>query len=90
MASRATVYNALRDLTRAGLVGELVSEGPAALFEARIHPHHHFVCDECGSLDDIEWFEIPDQTRKIAIGGRAVRSYDVTFHGTCERCLKGA
>lgn len=86
LASRATVYNTLRDLTRAGLVRELASEGKAALFDAVIHPHHHFVCDRCGALEDIEWFEIPDRPRRAALGDRAVRSYEVTFHGTCGRC----
>lgn len=90
LVSRATVYNTLRDLTRAGLVRELASEGKAALFDAIIHPHHHFVCDRCGALEDIEWFEIPDRSRKAAMGDRAVRSYEVTFHGICGRCTKSA
>jgi Fur family peroxide stress response transcriptional regulator len=21
--------------------------------------HHHFVCDRCGGIEDIDWFEIP-------------------------------
>lgn len=88
LVSRATVYNTLRDLSRAGLVRELASEGHAALFDANLHPHHHFVCDECGALEDIDWFEIPDQSRKDATGARTVRSYEVTFHGTCGRCSK--
>lgn len=90
LISRATVYNTLRDLSRAGLVRELASEGNAALYDANLHPHHHFVCDVCGVLEDIEWVEIPDQTRKLATGGRAVRSYEVTFHGTCGRCAQGS
>jgi Fur family peroxide stress response transcriptional regulator len=88
LVSRATVYNALRDLTRAGLIRELASEGKAALFDANLHPHHHFVCDACGALEDIEWFEIPAQSRKAVTDGRSVRSYEVTFHGTCRRCSK--
>jgi Fur family peroxide stress response transcriptional regulator len=88
LVSRATVYNTLRDLSRAGLVRELAWEGKAALFDANLNPHHHFVCDECGTLEDIEWFEIPDRSRQAATGERKVRSYEVTFHGTCGRCAR--
>ena len=86
LVSRATVYNTLRELTRAGLVRELASEGKAALFDAVVHPHHHFVCDRCGALEDIEWFDIPARLRKAVTGDRAVRSCEITFRGTCEKC----
>jgi Fe2+ or Zn2+ uptake regulation protein len=88
LVSRATVYNTLRELMQAGLVREFPSEGKAARFDANLHPHYHFVCDACGKVDDIDWFEIPERTRKPAIGGRSVRDYEVIFHGTCERCGK--
>jgi len=88
LVSRATVYNTLRDLTQAGLVRELAWQGKAALYDANLHPHHHFTCDVCGSLEDIAWFDIPDQAREAAIGARAVRSYEVTFRGTCGKCVK--
>jgi Fe2+ or Zn2+ uptake regulation protein len=86
LVSRATVYNTLRDLTRAGLVRELASEGKAALFDANLHPHHHFICDQCGTFEDIEWFDIPDHMRRDVAGKRSVRSYEITFHGTCGHC----
>ncbi len=88
LVSRATVYNTLRELTQAGLVREFPSEGKAARFDANLHPHHHFVCDACGKVDDIDWFEIPERTRRPAIGARSVRDYEVIFRGTCERCGK--
>ncbi len=88
LVSRATVYNALRDLSRAGLIRELASEGTAALFDANLRPHHHFLCEKCGALDDIEWFEIPDRARQSVAEGREVRSYEVTFRGICGRCAK--
>lgn len=88
LVSLATVYNTLRELTEAGLVREFPSEGKAARFDANLHPHHHFVCDACGKVDDIDWFEIPERTRKPALGARSIRDYEVIFHGTCERCGK--
>jgi Fe2+ or Zn2+ uptake regulation protein len=84
-ASRATVYNSLKSLTRAGLVREVISEGKAARFDTSLHPHHHFMCERCGNVDDIPWFELPAAVKQ-AVGARRVRSFEVVFRGICEKC----
>jgi Fur family transcriptional regulator, peroxide stress response regulator len=86
--SRATVYNSLRDLARTGLVREVPAEGKAARYDANLHRHHHFVCDRCGAVEDIEWFEIPSSARQSAVGKRQVRDVEVVFHGVCEECSR--
>lgn len=83
--SRATVYNSLKSLTRAGLVREVISEGKAARFDASLHPHHHFVCERCGEVEDIAWFALP-AAGKEPLGARQVRSFEVVFRGVCEKC----
>jgi Fe2+ or Zn2+ uptake regulation protein len=83
-ASRATVYNSLKSLARAGLVREVVSDGKAARFDASLHPHHHFVCERCGEVEDVAWFELP--AGKAPLGARQVRSFEVVFRGVCEKC----
>ena len=85
-ASRATVYNSLRSLAQAGLVGEVVTEGQAARFDARLSRHHHFICECCGAVEDIPWFDLPPAAGKAALGGRAVRDYEIVFRGACARC----
>lgn len=85
-ASRATVYNNLRDLARSGLVREMVSEGRASRFDARLRRHHHFVCDECGAIEDIAWFDLPPAAGKAMLKGRTVRRYEIVFRGSCETC----
>src|SRR5512146_3056749 len=52
--SRATTYNNLRDLVQAGLVREVAVEGRSARFDAKIKRHHHFICDRCGAVEDME------------------------------------
>ncbi|MGB9457789.1 MAG: Fur family transcriptional regulator [Bryobacteraceae bacterium] len=84
-ASRATVYNSLKSLARGGLVREVASAGKAARFDASLHPHHHFVCERCGEVEDIAWFELP-ATGQPPLGGRRVRSFEVVFRGVCEKC----
>src|SRR5581483_10776493 len=56
-ASRATVYNSLNALSGAGLVREISLDGKATLFDSNLRRHHHFVCEQCGALEDIEWFD---------------------------------
>src|SRR5258706_2649435 len=58
-SSRATIYNNLRALVRAGLVREVAVEGRAARFDARGMRHHHFVCDRCGRVEGLEWYDVP-------------------------------
>ncbi len=58
-SSRATTYNNLRDLVKAGLVREVAVEGRAARFDAKGMRHHHFVCDRCGKVEDIGWYDVP-------------------------------
>jgi Fur family peroxide stress response transcriptional regulator len=89
-ASRATIYNNLRSLTKAGLVREVLSEGKAARFDANLHRHHHFVCDRCGTVEDIPWFDLPATAGKASLHGRKIRNYEIVFRGACERCGKGA
>jgi len=88
-ASRATVYNNLRDLARSGLVRETISEGRASRFDARLRRHHHFVCEECGTIQDIAWFDLPRGVGKAMLEGRTVRRYEIVFRGSCETCGPG-
>src|SRR5436309_3929935 len=50
--SFATVYNTLDALARCGLTGEL-RLGAAVRFDPNTAPHHHAVCDACGTIVDI-------------------------------------
>jgi Fur family transcriptional regulator, peroxide stress response regulator len=84
-SSRATTYNNLRDLVKAGLVREVAVEGRAARFDVRGKRHHHFICDRCGAVEDMEWFEVP-QPRARALSQRIVREWELIFRGLCTKC----
>ncbi len=83
--SRATTYNNLRDLVAAGLVREVAVEGRAARYDATGLRHHHFICDKCGSVEDMEWYDVPEP-RSVALGKRVLRECEVIFRGLCARC----
>lgn len=86
-ASRATVYNSLNALSHAGLVREFSIDGNATLFDANLRRHHHFVCDRCGAVEDVPWFDAPKAMRHT-LGGRTVREFEAVLRGICESCKK--
>jgi Fur family peroxide stress response transcriptional regulator len=83
--SRATTYNNLRVLVRAGLVREVAVEGRAARFDAKGARHHHFICDRCGKVEDMEWYHVP-KPASSSLGKRILRQCELIFRGLCARC----
>jgi Fur family transcriptional regulator, peroxide stress response regulator len=83
--SRATTYNNLRDLVQVGLVREVAVEGRAARFDAKGMRHHHFICDRCGSVEDMEWYGVP-RPASGSLGKRILRQCELIFRGLCAKC----
>jgi Fur family transcriptional regulator, peroxide stress response regulator len=86
-SSRATTYNNLRDLVRAGLVREVAVEGRAARFDAKGMRHHHFICDRCGNVEDMEWYDVPKPVAG-SLGKRMLRECELIFRGLCTKCVR--
>jgi len=86
-SSRATTYNNLRDLVRAGLVREVAVEGRAGRFDLEGMRHHHFICDCCGNVEDLEWYDVPKPASRT-LGKRVVRDCQVIFRGLCMKCAQ--
>jgi Fe2+ or Zn2+ uptake regulation protein len=84
-SSRATTYNNLRDLVQAGLVREVAVEGRAARFDAKGMPHHHFICDRCGNVEDMKWYDVP-RPGVGSLGKRKLREFELIFRGLCTKC----
>ena len=84
-SSRATTYNNLRDLVEAGLVREVAAEGRAARFDAKGVRHHHFICDRCGNVEDVQWYSVP-RPASGSLGKRILRECELIFRGLCIKC----
>ena len=84
-SSRATTYNNLRDLVKAGLVREVAAEGRAGRFDATGIRHHHFICDRCSNVEDVEWYDVPRPVSR-SLGKRVVRECELIFRGLCTKC----
>lgn len=85
-AARASVYNVLHSLEQAGLVEELVFQDAVARYDARLDPHHHFICRQCGSVADVPWDSVPLKTVKTLPDGREVESTALVMRGLCRAC----
>lgn len=59
--SMATVYNTLHQFVDAGLLKEVVVDGGRSYFDTNTKPHHHFLYEATGELEDIpaEQIDLP-------------------------------
>ena len=86
-SSKATTYNNLKDLVKAGLVREVALEGRAARYDAKGMRHHHFICDRCGKVEDMEFYNVPRPASR-SLGKRILLECEVIFRGLCASCAR--
>jgi Fur family ferric uptake transcriptional regulator len=88
--SLGTVYRNLEVLVAEGDVREVLVAGRPARYDARIDPHHHFCCDACGQIVDVDLPVPRSFVRRLAVDhGLAARRIHVSFHGLCPGCGPG-
>ncbi len=83
--SRATVYNTLEALTRAGVVLKITVDPAVARYDADISPHAHFRCRVCGTVYDLALDAETDLG--TAAAGHRVESVRTYAYGVCAECL---
>jgi Fe2+ or Zn2+ uptake regulation protein len=85
--SLGTVYRNLEVLVSEGVVEEVPAAGSASRFDGNPKPHHHFICESCGAIDDLHLQVPPALHRKLrrARGLKAAR-VKIDFFGLCEAC----
>jgi Fur family transcriptional regulator, peroxide stress response regulator len=87
VSSQATIYSSLQALRAAGLIREVLLEAGVSRYDAKVAPHHHFHCQECGSIEDIGWDALPVvEFDRLRIGLQA-HTYEITIRGYCDRCF---
>lgn len=83
--ARATVYNSLAELVRAGLLQTVEGLG-AVRYDPNLDPgHHHFRCRGCGGLYDVH----PEGVENLSLledKGFIVDRKVVLFEGLCPKC----
>lgn len=85
--SLGTVYKTLDTLKQLGAITEVHATKNATRYEAILEPHHHLVCERCGSIFDLyerKYSRLRPTARAAA--GFEVRSCSVQFRGLCREC----
>jgi Fur family transcriptional regulator, peroxide stress response regulator len=87
--SLGTVYRNLGQFASQGVVRRISFNGSVDRWEANVEPHHHFVCDRCGAVVDLDIPVDGGVTRKLgrAAGVNAER-HEIRLYGTCTRCAR--
>lgn len=81
----ATVYRALRQMVDEGVLRQIEVPGTTPHYEsAALKHHHHFVCERCERVFDLEG--CPGGLGKLLPEGyRAVR-HEIVIYGECAAC----
>ena len=84
--SRATVYNTLEVLTKAGVIQQITIDPAVARYDADIGPHAHFRCRICSTVYDIVMDK--DVNLDEYVAGHHVEAVRTYAYGVCAKCLR--
>lgn len=89
--SFATVYSTLDVLVDHGLVAAARSldadeSSRAVRFDPNVEPHHHAICDGCGTVIDIPIARERAAAPKATVEGFRVLREERTYRGLCQHC----
>lgn len=87
----ATVYRTLELLLELQIVEKINFGDGVSRYDLRQegleHFHHHLVCVECGSIQEIFENLLVDVEKKVEEEwGFQVQDHRLTFHGVCKKC----
>jgi len=87
----ATVYRTLELLTELKVVDKINFGDGVSRYDLRqegaAHFHHHLVCIECGSVDEIQEDLLEDVEAIVEKNWNfIIKDHRLTFHGICHRC----
>src|SRR5690554_2351466 len=91
----ATVYRTLDLLTELGIVDKINFGDGVARYDLRKegidHFHHHLVCMECGSVEEIIEDLLVDVEKIVEEKWQfRVKDHRLTCHGVCKNCQEAA
>ena len=84
--SRATVYNTLEALAKAGIIQQITIDPAVARYDADIGPHAHFRCRICNTVYDVMMDRHIDLDEYIE--GHHVEAVRAYAYGVCRMCLR--
>ena len=85
--SLGTVYRNLNVLVAEAQIEAVPCSDGAVRYDGNTDPHHHFVCERCGEIEDLELpLSKSVLTRLRRKHGLAARKVRIDFYGQCRTC----
>ena len=83
----ATVYRALSNFEKVGILVKSTFEDGKAVFEINQGKHHdHLICIECGEVEEFVDEEIERRQKQIAIKrGFTLKNHSLALYGSCNK-----
>ena len=85
--SLGTVYRNLSQLAEHNMIQKVSIAGYPDRFDGTLQHHFHFLCLECGDIQDIFIDELFDVAKVVENQENVqVQSFDMSFKGICSKC----
>lgn len=84
--SRATVYNTIKTLVKAGMLQEVLVQQDKTRVDPNVSRHHHFKCLRCGRIEDVPYDLLTAAHVAEHAKGYHVEEVRVVMEGLCRRC----
>lgn len=85
--SLATVYRNLQVLLAEGDVREVACERGPSRYDGNMDPHHHFTCEDCGRIVDVDLATPRGLIGRLAGASRLhATRVSIHFYGLCDAC----
>ena len=85
--SRATVYNTVELLEKAGILKKNVFGQNSAMYEVNHDNHIHLFCKRCGKIREVENTHIAAHVMHLDPDNFVPDSFAITLYGICGDCL---
>jgi Fur family transcriptional regulator, peroxide stress response regulator len=82
-----TLYRALTELSTVGILTAISINGLKTHYEISKPSHAHLVCDECGSICDVE-YNASNLLENIDLRSFQIKSTMLMAHGVCVKCKR--
>jgi Fur family transcriptional regulator, peroxide stress response regulator len=89
--SLGTVYRNLNVLVEQGHIHKLPFGSTSDRFEAKIEPHYHLVCSQCGVVEDFDMPQYTDIDKKAEKSSSyKIARHRIDFFGLCRKCQRSS
>ena len=85
--SLRTVYSVLGELAELGEILQFDLGTGSSRFDPNLDPHHHLVCERCGSVYDVHVDHPGVRPTSASAEGFRITGTEIVFRGLCATCV---